>query len=419
MLRVFTVIRHAKDPSFFYGGLWSGNFYPALRRLGCDLVESQVDLLPTSRFMHVADKFRSQELEVRSRTTDRILDEVRRVHREQPIDLFLSYFYNAHFDPAGFDEIHRLGIPTVNFYCNSIYQFELVAAIAAKAQFSWHAERDARARYISAGARPIWVQMGADPDVYCSVEGLQRAAKACFVGQRYADRDRLLAHLIRAQVPVDIYGAGWGAPEPEIEEEQDDSAEDISTEATSFYLGRRVQQPGGWRAYLHVMQENVTRAGAIGGIARTIKQWQYRKGTRQLAPILATAAKGFAPDICQTFSEYEVVLNFSHVWADGRPGAELIPHVRLRDFEAPMCQTCYLTGHTDEISEFYDIGREIDTYRDAEELVDKVRFYLDRPVVAEQLRTAGWERARRDHTWDRRFQTLFEKIGLSAKSARS
>ncbi|MEM9512277.1 MAG: glycosyltransferase, partial [Cyanobacteria bacterium P01_E01_bin.48] len=99
--------------------------------------------------------------------------------------------------------------------------------------------------------------------------------------------------------------------------------------------------------------------------------------------------------------------------------AELIPHVRLRDFEAPMCQTCYLTGHTDEIAEFYNIGREIDTYRDAEELVDKVRFYLDRPDAAEQLRTAGWERARRDHTWDRRFQTLFEKIGLSAKSARS
>jgi spore maturation protein CgeB len=116
------------------------------------------------------------------------------------------------------------------------------------------------------------------------------------------------------------------------------------------------------------------------------------------------------------FSQCEVCLNFSNVWADGRPGSVLIPHVRLRDFEVPMCRSCYLTGHSDEIEEFYDIGREIETYRTKEELVSKVRFYLANQRAAEQLREAGYRRARRDHTWVRRFDQLFQAIGVGARS---
>jgi spore maturation protein CgeB len=77
-----------------------------------------------------------------------------------------------------------------------------------------------------------------------------------------------------------------------------------------------------------------------------------------------------------------------------------------------MCRTCYLTGHTDEIMEFYEVGQEIDTYRTPAELVDKARFYLDHPDAAEKLREAGYRRALRDHTWGQRFKELFRKIGI-------
>jgi len=81
----------------------------------------------------------------------------------------------------------------------------------------------------------------------------------------------------------------------------------------------------------------------------------------------------------------KLCLNFSNVWGDGRPASPLIPHVRLRDFEAPMCRTCYLTGHTDEIMVFYEVGKEIDTYRTETELVDKARFYLSHPDAAGEI----------------------------------
>lgn len=409
-MRIFTAVRHSNDPGHFYGDLWRSNFCPALGRLGHDVIESQTDLTAASRFMQVAAGFTREELEVRARTTEQILGELRRAHRRAPVHLFLGYFYNAHFDPAGFAEVRELGIPSVNFYCNSIYQFELVAGVAAKADFAWHAERDARASYLHAGANPVWVQMGADPDVYRPVEGAVRNPAACFVGQRYADRDRLMAAMVRANVPVSIYGPGWEARAP--------ATSRIAADVHGEYLGRSLPKAGTMRSYVQVASASISKSGLAKGLSRVVRQARYRRETARLTPMFSASARGAIPfqRIAEVFSAHEICLNFSNVWADGRPGSALISHVRLRDFEAPMCRTCYLTGHSDEISEFYEIGKEIDTYRTEAELVDKARFYLANPAQAEQLRAAGHARARRDHTWDQRFLELFRKTGLVSQT---
>ncbi|BCL35198.1 glycosyltransferase [Nostoc sp. MS1] len=407
-MRIFCAVRHSINPNYFYGNLWSSNFYPALKQLGHEIIESNVDLLPASRFMQISDDFTPQEKEVRSQITQKIVDELLQAHQQKPVDLFLSYFYNAHFEPTGFEEIHRLGIPTVNFYCNSIYQFELVAHIATKVSFSWHPEKEARSLYIGVGANPIWVQMGANPEIYHPVAGKIRQSKACFVGQRYADRDRLLAQMLINQIPVDIYGSGW-ISHPSVK-----NPVKLSVSQPTEYLGRQLSQPGTLKSYAQAAWSNFQSQGMITGISRTINQLTHRYQSRQLFPILANAACGFADNISDTFAQYEVVLNFSNVWSDGRPGSKLIPHVRLRDFEAPMCRTCYLTGYTDEITEFYRLGKEIDTYFSTEELVDKTKFYLDHPVEAERLREAGHERALRDHTWQCRFEYLLNTIRVGS-----
>jgi len=402
-MRVFCAIRHAKDPNQFYGGLWSANFYPALRALGHELIESDTDLLPTSRFMGYASDFTREELEVRAQTTERILAEVRAALQVGPVDLFFSYFYNAHFDPAGYDELRLLGVPSVNFYCNSMHQFEQVAAIAAKVDFAWHAERDARESYLAVGARPVWVQMGADPNLCYPVTGLSRKAKACFVGQRYADRDRWVAALIAGGVPLDLFGAGWSEKAGHV-------TALAKLEPSENYLGRVHSKPGSFPSYVAACRRIAQNDGAVSGMARLVRLWQRRCQTRALDALLSPHAKGRANEISGVFASYELCLNFSNVWADGLPGSALISHVRLRDFEGPMCRTCYLTGHTDEITEFYEVGKEIDTYLSAEELVEKAQFYLRHPEAAEKLRSAGYRRARQDHTWQRRFEQLFRFV---------
>ena len=404
-MRIFAAVRHALNPAQFYGGLWSANFYPAWRGLGHEIVESQVDLAPASRFMAVASVFTREELQLRSQLTARIVDELTAAHRQRPIDLFLTYFYNSHFDPAAFAEVRALGIPSINFFCNSIHQFGLVAGIAAAVDWSWHAERDAHDSYVRAGARPVWVQMAADPCVYRPAPVTDRRRAACFVGQRYADRDQLAAALIARQVPLDLYGAGWADP----------GGVTHTGESSEVYLGRRSFPAGTQGAYAQVVAATLKSHGLVGGTRRLLRRLGHRRASRRAAAVCATAAKGMVPPgkIADTFASYEVCLNFSNVWSDGDPGSALVPHVRLRDFEGPMSRSCYLTGHSDEIAECYEIGREIDTYRDAGELVDKTRFYLSHPDAAERLRAAGHQRAARDHTWVRRFETLFARTGLN------
>lgn len=408
-MRIFVAVRHARDPQQFYGGLWSANFYPALRALGHEVVESQTDLWPTSRFMDVAGDFTSQELEARARTTEALLGEVEQAHRQKPIDLWLSYFYNAHFDPAGFDRLRSIGIPSINFYCNSIYQFANVAEVAAKADVSWHAERDARESYLRIGARPVWVQMGADPGVYHPIDAIKQP-QACFIGQNYADRAQWMAALIAAGVAVEIYGPGWGGPDAAGGTAPGDAG---GTE----YLGRRQHVPGSGGGYSKVILEILARDGVIAGTRRLVDRLRHRGAQRAHHALFAAHARGPIPFNRQleVFGRHAVSLNFSNVWADGQPGSRLIPHVRLRDFEAPMCRACYLTGHTDEIGEFYDVGREIDTYQTTDELISKTQFYLANPAAAEKLRDAGYRRALGSHTWTHRFAELFSKMQLARR----
>jgi spore maturation protein CgeB len=404
-MRIFTAVRHARNPRQFYGGLWSANFYPALRGMGHELVESQVDLAPASRFMDVTAGFTLAELALRARLTEQVLSEVEAAHRQRPIELFLSYFYNAHFDAAAFARLRALGIPSINFYCNSIHQFANVAEIAAKVDVSWHAERDARSSYLRVGANPVWVQMAADPEVYQAIQSPKKPV-ACFVGQNYADRASWMAALIHADIPIELYGPGWGVPQP--------VAAGSAPESEGEYLGRPQPVPGSAAGYSKAIREILARDGVIQGAKRIATRIANRNQQGQHADLLAAYAQGAIPfnQMIEVFGRSAVCLNFSNVWLDG-PGSQLVAHVRLRDFEGPMCRTCYLTGHTDEISEFYEVGREIDTYRTTEELIDKIRFYLAHPDAAERLRDGGHRRAVSSHTWTHRFTELFAKTRLA------
>ena len=104
------------------------------------------------------------------------------------------------------------------------------------------------------------------------------------------------------------------------------------------------------------------------------------------------------------------------VWPNETQAADLklaFEQIRLRDFEVPMSGGFYLVEHQEELREFFEIGREIETYRSREELLDKISFYLGHDAERERIRRAGRERCLRDHTWQRRFDAAFREIGLS------
>ena len=79
-----------------------------------------------------------------------------------------------------------------------------------------------------------------------------------------------------------------------------------------------------------------------------------------------------------------------------------------------MCGAFYLVEDMPELGEFFEVGREVATYGDMDELVEKCRYFLEHEDEREQIRVAGHKRALRDHTWQRRFQMAFEQLRLPA-----
>ena len=83
-----------------------------------------------------------------------------------------------------------------------------------------------------------------------------------------------------------------------------------------------------------------------------------------------------------------------------------------RDLAIPMSGGLYLTEHHPELERVYEIGQEIVSYSDFEDLLKKLRYLLDSPEEAERIRQRGFERARRDHSWEIRFEKVFNIVGL-------
>jgi spore maturation protein CgeB len=83
-----------------------------------------------------------------------------------------------------------------------------------------------------------------------------------------------------------------------------------------------------------------------------------------------------------------------------------------RDFEIPMSGGLYLTEYHSELAGFYNFGTEIMVYKDFNDLLSKIRYLLLNPKEADEIRKKGMLRARREHTWEKRFEAIFKCFGI-------
>lgn len=67
------------------------------------------------------------------------------------------------------------------------------------------------------------------------------------------------------------------------------------------------------------------------------------------------------------------------------------------------------------IEDCFEIGKEIVTYTygDFTELKNKIDYYLENDEEREAIRQAGHDRAKRDHTYRKRWETILETVGLA------
>lgn len=81
-----------------------------------------------------------------------------------------------------------------------------------------------------------------------------------------------------------------------------------------------------------------------------------------------------------------------------------------RMYIAAGCGAFYMCEHVDGIEEVMEPDREIVTFRTEDEMVEKIRYYLDHEAERKKIAEAGKERVLRDHTYEVRVRQMFEII---------
>jgi spore maturation protein CgeB len=357
--RVFYAAGDSPNPEVSSKG-WRNNLYDSLRAAGHDVVEFVYDLDATLRHLDPNDPRDAAFIaENRPRLGAELLRQIQEAHERERVHVFFSYFYDACVEPAVIEQIKAMGIVTINWYCNASYQFHLVRGISPSYDYCLVPEKERLKDYRGIGATPIYCQEAANPAVYRPFP-LAQEFDVTFVGQCYGDRADHVMWLRRRGIDVRVWGPRW-----------------------HFHVRPRSRNP--------LRRLFTSRAGlppyAVGGIP------------------------GDA-DMIRLYSRSKINLGFP-TCGDTHLGPDRIVQIRLRDFEVPMSGGFYLTEHIDELREFFEFGREIETYQSREDMLDKIRFYLSHDAARDRIRHAGRARCIRDHTWTRRFESVFREIGPS------
>ena len=88
--------------------------------------------------------------------------------------------------------------------------------------------------------------------------------------------------------------------------------------------------------------------------------------------------------------------------------------LKMRDFDGPMSGSLYVTHDNPDLYDFFEVGKEIVTYRSRKDLAEKLAYYLKHVDEAEEIAIAGRRRAEGEHTWEMRFDKLLRFCGLLA-----
>lgn len=91
-------------------------------------------------------------------------------------------------------------------------------------------------------------------------------------------------------------------------------------------------------------------------------------------------------------------------------------NVKVGVFEAAATGRLILTEYFEEMENFFEYDKEIVGYKDKDDLMSKIDYYIKHPVEARKIALAGQKRCMEHHTWKMRLQHLFQSFTLKDPS---
>ena len=147
----------------------------------------------------------------------------------------------------------------------------------------------------------------------------------------------------------------------------------------------------------------IYEVGFVGHIARAHRRTARARRLKRIAERFRTNDfyRAYTPEeVGRVYSQSRIVFNCS-----------IAGDVTMRIFEGTACGALVLTDAiANGLDELFEIGREIVVYRDDEDLLAKIAYYLAHDEEREAIARAGQQRTLREHTYLHRVQRIIEII---------
>ena len=314
--------------------------------------------------------------------------------KNNPVDLFLSYLYPFQIDNQAILEIQKLGIPCVNFFCDNVREFNTTPKEFAIFDLNWVPEYKALNIYRKANISNIHLPMPMWVDPSLRNISSKISNKITFIGSKDTQRQLLFNDLFSKfpEFNLEIYGSGWLEKGREFE---------LQAENSYTFLDKIK------------FQYNFIKRNRLLAYIRKIKQRNFNPPINE---ILLDHLRGKV-----SFEKYidlsknsAITLGINRYPSFQFPIHQPNTYSRLRDIEAPMLGACYLTEWTEGIEEMYDIGKDIEVYRNIEELIEKSKEILRDNEKAKSMRINGQKKALYQHSIKNSLLVIVNNLNIKA-----
>ena len=367
------------------------NFYDALCKM--DNADHTVVYFPFDEIMtRVGQKEMNAQL-------------IKIVRVEKP-DMCFFILFTEEFYPKTIKEItEKLNVPTFNWFTDDHWRFDGYSRHWAPL-FNWIGTTDSQApaKYKAMGYDHViktqWAcnhflykprniyqpqnsadikQNGAENDNPLGIGEFPRSYQydVSFVGQPHGNRKQVANQVMKAGVALECFGNDW--PNGRVTQER----------MINIFSQSKIN--------LNLTKASVT-IWTPKGLGHIIAK---RVGTFRLGKWTLPA---IAPQ-----SPRDIVQNIRQSVAKQRE------QIKGRNFEVPGCDGFLLTGDADNLRDYYVDGKEIVIFKDTNDMIDKIKYYLAHDKEREAIAQAGYERTIREHTYEQRFREIFKIMNVYDK----
>lgn len=275
------------------------------------------------------------------------------IARAEELKPDVSFFvlFTDEIAPGTIEEVARRGsAPTVNWFADDHWRFDNFTRHYAPA-FTWSVTTDADSieKYHAIGYRNAIRSQWA-----CNRYAYSRVTDSLdhdvtFVGQPHGDRREVISRLQAAGNRVECWGYGW----PAGRLDHDQMVRVFSSSAINLNLSNSSEPDMRLRARVYRLLKRIDESG---------------------------------PRRSQ---------------------------IKGRTFEVPGSGGFLLTDKVPHLEDYFELDREIGVFGSTDELVERVGWWLAHPEERAAVAEAGYRRVLAEHTYDHRFQQIFDIMGLA------